>query len=122
MKNKGLIIPALSLAALVVTGGAVFGYAVYDNYTFLADNNVQLSAELSNVRVARYTAVGDISAGDEIVYEGEGKNVELRQVYCSYPENFTSSPVRIPGPCMRRLTSLQGALCWQARWQSRNHS
>lgn len=58
LKNKGLIIPALSLAALVVTGGAVFGYAVYDNYTFLADNNVQLSAELSNVRVARYTAVG----------------------------------------------------------------
>lgn len=92
LKNKGLIIPALSLAALVVTGGAVFGYAVYDNYTFLADNNVQLSAELSNVRVARYTAVGDISAGDEIVYEGEGKNVELRQVYCSYPEELYILP------------------------------
>lgn len=92
MKNKGVLIPALSLATLVLTGGTIFGYAVYNNYSFLADSNAQLSAELSNVRGTRYTAAGDISAGDEIVFEGEGKNVELSQVYCSFPEKLFMLP------------------------------
>lgn len=88
MKNKFVILPAVSVAGLLAVGGAIAGVSVYQDYSYTKATNVQMASELSNVRVDLYVASGDIKAGDPIVYEGEGKNVELSQIYSSIPIDY----------------------------------
>lgn len=88
MKNKFLIFPAAAVSVLIVGVGAVAAYSFYENYSYLQRSNTQMSAELSSVRVERYVATMDINAGDVIVYEGDGQNVELVQAYSSMPDGY----------------------------------
>lgn len=88
MKNKFLIFPAAAVSILIVGAGAVAAYSFYENYSYLQRNNTQMSAELSSVRVERYVTTIDISAGDMIIYEGDGQNVELVQAYSSIPDGY----------------------------------
>lgn len=88
MKNKFLIFPAAAVSILIVGAGSVAAYSFYENYSYLQRNNTQMSAELSSVRVERYVTTTDISAGDMIIYEGDGQNVELVQAYSSLPDGY----------------------------------
>ena len=87
-KRRGILLPAISVSILAAGGIAIAAGAFYKDMSYLRSSNIQMAGELSLVRVERYVADGDIAAGDEIIYEGEGRNVLLSQVYSSFPEEY----------------------------------